>query len=80
MEEEEEFFHKTTTSKYTDNHHRIRSDQLWAYVISRTETKCPELTKLVAFVYSILCSNAFAEGIFSDRKHAMHIQPKFNVS
>ena len=69
-EDDERFPHKTTTPNHEDNHQRIRSDQLWAYLLSRTATECPELKKLLAFVYSISCSNAFAEDVFSHMKHA----------
>ncbi|CAF2823934.1 unnamed protein product [Rotaria sp. Silwood2] len=68
--EEERFFHKTTTSNHQHNHRRIRPDQLWAYLISRATTNLQEITKLISFVYSIPCSNAFTEGVFNPMKQA----------
>jgi len=68
-DEEEEFVHKSATPNHQHNHHRIRPDQLWAYLISKTTTNCQEITKLVSFIYSIPCSNAFTEGVFNHMKH-----------
>jgi hypothetical protein len=67
---EEEFLHKTTTQDNQDNYHKIRPDQLWAYLIKKTSTSCEQMTKLISYVYSIPCSNAFTEGVFSHMKHA----------
>ncbi|CAF4714275.1 unnamed protein product, partial [Rotaria sp. Silwood1] len=68
--EKERFFHKTTTSNHQHNHPRIRPDQFWASLISRTTTNCQEITKLISFIYSIPCSNAFTEGVFNHMKQA----------
>ncbi|CAF3189875.1 unnamed protein product [Rotaria sp. Silwood2] len=68
--EEEELFYKTTTSSHQHNHPRIRPDQLWAYLVSRTTTDCQEITKLLFFVYLIPCSNAFTEEVFNHMKQA----------
>jgi len=63
-------FRKATTSNHEHNHSKIRPDQLWAYLISKTTPNCQEITKLVAFVHSIPCSNAFTEGVFNHMKQA----------
>jgi hypothetical protein len=68
--DEEGFLHKTSTSNHQHNHPRIRPDQLWAYLISKTTTNCQEMIKLISYIYSIPCSNAFSEGVFSHMKHA----------
>ena len=68
-DEEEEEVHKTTAQNHQHNHPRIRPDQLWAYLISKT-ANCLEITKLISFTYSIPCSNAFTEGAFNHMKHA----------
>ncbi|CAF5037864.1 unnamed protein product, partial [Rotaria sp. Silwood1] len=71
--DDEELVHKTPTPTQTQNHqdsyHKIRPDQLWAFLITKTTTNCDEMTKLVSYAYSIPCSNAFAEGVFSHMKH-----------
>ncbi|CAF4037025.1 unnamed protein product [Rotaria sordida] len=68
--EEETLIHKTTTSNDEYNHPKIRPDQLWAYLISKTTPNCQEIIKLLSFVYSIPCSNAFTEGVFNHMKLA----------
>ncbi|CAF2047482.1 unnamed protein product [Rotaria magnacalcarata] len=69
-DEEEGPAHKTATPNHAHSHHRIRPDQLWAYLISKTTANCQEITKLISFIYSIPCSNAFTEGVFNHMKHA----------
>ena len=64
-----DLFHDSTTAN-DDQENQIRSDQLWAYLLSKSTTPCSEMTKVLAYVYSIPCSNAFAEGVFSHMKHA----------
>ncbi len=49
---------------------RLVYDQRWAYVIARTTSNCKQITKLIFYVYSIPCSNAFTEDVFSRMKHA----------
>ncbi|CAF1359389.1 unnamed protein product [Rotaria magnacalcarata] len=47
----------------------IRSDQLWAMLLSIKLTPSPNLHKLICFLFSIPCSNAFVESVFSAMKH-----------
>jgi len=68
-EDEEDLFHKRTT-EILEEENQIRSDQLWAYLLSKSTASCSQMTKVLAYVYSIPCSNAFAEGVFSHMKHA----------
>jgi hypothetical protein len=68
-QDEEDLFHKSTTENH-EKENEIRSDQLWAYILSKSPTVCNEMVKVLAYVYSIPCSNAFAEGVFSHMKHA----------
>ncbi|CAF3300814.1 unnamed protein product [Rotaria sp. Silwood2] len=68
-QDEEDLFHKPTIEIH-EKENQIRSDQLWAYLLTESTTLCSEMTKVLAYVYSIPCSNAFAEGVFSHMKHA----------
>ncbi|CAF1427499.1 unnamed protein product [Rotaria magnacalcarata] len=68
-EDERDLFHKSAIESH-ENENRIRSDQLWGYLLSKSTTFCSEMTKILAYVYSIPCSNAFAEGVFSHMKHS----------
>ncbi|CAF5037294.1 unnamed protein product, partial [Rotaria sp. Silwood1] len=71
-DDEERFLHKSSTQNHQDNnnHNRIWPEQLWAYLISKTTTNCEQMTKLISYVYSIPCLNAFTEDVFSHMKHA----------
>ncbi|CAF2809385.1 unnamed protein product [Rotaria sp. Silwood2] len=68
-QDEEDLFHKPTIEIH-EKENQIRSDQLWAYLLTESTTLCSVMTKVLAYVYSIPCSNAFAEGVFSHMKHA----------
>ncbi|CAF1534656.1 unnamed protein product, partial [Adineta steineri] len=39
----EEFVHKAPTQSHQDDCHKIRPDQLWAYLINKTTTNCDEI-------------------------------------
>ena len=69
-DDEQEVLHKTSTQHYQDNHHKIRSDQQWIYLNAKSSTNCEQMTKLISYLYSIPCSNAFTDGVFSHMKHA----------
>ncbi|CAF1116238.1 unnamed protein product [Rotaria magnacalcarata] len=67
--DEDNLIHKPTT----ENHERemeFRSDQFWAFLLAKSKPMCIEMYKIISYVYSIPCSNAFAEGVFSQRKSA----------
>lgn len=68
-QDEEDFFHKATAEN-AEKDNQIRSDQLWAYLLSKSTTLCGEMRKVLAYIYSIPCSNAFVEGVFSHMRHA----------
>ncbi len=62
---DEQLFHKVSKQNGEDYNEKIRADQLWAYLISKTKTKCEEIVKLISLVYSIPCSNAYTETVFA---------------
>ncbi|CAF1249558.1 unnamed protein product [Adineta ricciae] len=66
--DDEELFHKSTIQIH-EKENQIRPDQLWCYLLSKSTSLCSEMMKVLAYVYSIPCSNAFAEGVFSHMKH-----------
>ncbi|CAF3066045.1 unnamed protein product [Rotaria sp. Silwood2] len=45
----------------------VRSDQFWMYMFSLTQS--PNFKKLVCFLYSLPCSNAYVESAFSQLKY-----------
>jgi len=45
----------------------VRSDQFWMYIFSLTQS--PNFNKLISFLYSLPCSNAYVESAFSQLKH-----------
>jgi hypothetical protein len=47
----------------------IRPDQLWAMLLSVKPTPSPNLHKFICFLFSIPCSNAYVESVFSKLKH-----------
>jgi hypothetical protein len=47
----------------------IRPDQLWAMLLSVKSTTSPNLHKFICFLFSIPCSNAYVESVFSTMKH-----------
>ena len=56
-------------NQQTTNEH-MRSDQLWAYLLNVNGNTTPNMTKIVSYLFSIPCSNAFVESIFSKMKHS----------
>ncbi|CAM4906240.1 unnamed protein product [Rotaria socialis] len=67
--DEDNLIHKPTT----ENHERemeFRSDQFWSFLLAKSKPMCIEMHKIISYVYSIPCSNAFVEGVFSHMKSA----------
>ncbi|CAF3566497.1 unnamed protein product [Rotaria socialis] len=67
--DEDNLIHKPTT----ENHEReveFRSNQFWAFLLVKSKSMCIEMYKIISYVYSIPCSNAFVEGVLSQRKSA----------
>lgn len=55
------------TNKQDDDF--LRSDQLWAYLLNINPNSTPNFQKIVAYIFSIPCSNFYMESIFSHMKH-----------
>ncbi|CAF1380711.1 unnamed protein product [Rotaria magnacalcarata] len=67
--DEDNLIHKLTT----ENHEReveFRSNQFWAFLLVKSKPMCIEMYKIISYVYPIPCSNAFVEGVLSQRKSA----------
>ncbi len=47
----------------------IQSDQLWSYLLNIKPNSAPNMKLVVAYVFSIPCSNAYVETIFSHMNH-----------
>jgi hypothetical protein len=47
----------------------IRSDQLWSYLLNIKPNAVPNMKLVVAYVFSIPCSNSYVESIFSQMNH-----------
>ena len=47
----------------------IRSDQLWSYLLNVKPNTTPNMRLIIAYVFSIPCSNAYVETIFNNMKH-----------
>ncbi|CAF3676066.1 unnamed protein product [Rotaria socialis] len=65
--DEDNLIHKSTI----ENHEReveFRSDQFWAFLLVKSKPMCIEMYKIISYVYSIPCSNAFVEGVLNQRK------------
>ncbi|CAF4568473.1 unnamed protein product, partial [Rotaria sp. Silwood2] len=52
----------------------VKSDQLWMFLFSITQS--PNFKKLICFLYSLPCSNAFVESVFSQMKHLLNDRRK----
>ncbi|CAM4927842.1 unnamed protein product [Rotaria socialis] len=67
--DEDNLIHKPTT----ENHERdveFRYNQFWAFLLVKSKPMCIEMYKITSYLYSIPCSNAFVEGVLSQRKSA----------
>ncbi|CAF4456851.1 unnamed protein product [Rotaria sp. Silwood2] len=47
----------------------IRCDQLWSYLLNIKPNSAPNMKLVVAYVFSIPCSNSYVESIFSQMNH-----------
>ncbi|CAF1285731.1 unnamed protein product, partial [Rotaria sp. Silwood1] len=56
-------------NKDQDSKGFIQSDQLWSYLLNIKPNTTPNLKLIISYVFSIPCSNAFAESIFSHMNH-----------
>ena len=67
--DEDNLVHKPTTK----NHERemeFRFDEFWESLLAKSKPMYIEMHKIISYVYSIPCLNAFVEGVFSQRKSA----------
>ena len=53
-----------------DSDESIRCDQLWAFLLSVNGNSTPNMKMLLCYLFSIPCSNAYVESIFSHMKHS----------
>ncbi|CAF4553489.1 unnamed protein product, partial [Rotaria socialis] len=67
--DENNLIHKPTTKNH-EREEEFRSDQFWAFLLVKSKPMCIEMYKIISYVYSIPCSNAFVEGAFNQRKSA----------
>ncbi|CAM2725170.1 unnamed protein product [Rotaria socialis] len=77
--DENNLIYKATTK----NHEReveFRSDQFWAFLLVKSKPMCIEMYKIISYVYSIPCSNAFVEGGFNQRKSAWTASRNLTIS
>ncbi|CAF3781937.1 unnamed protein product [Rotaria magnacalcarata] len=71
--DEDNLIYKPTT----ENHERemeFRADQFWAFLLAKSKPMCIEMHKIISYVYSIPCSDAFVEGVFSHMKSAWTVR------
>ncbi|CAM4830653.1 unnamed protein product [Rotaria magnacalcarata] len=52
-----------------DSKEHIQSDQLWAYLLNIRPNTTPNMKLIISYVFSIPCSNAYVESIFSHMNH-----------
>ncbi|CAF1323796.1 unnamed protein product [Rotaria sordida] len=48
----------------------VRSDHLWSYLLNINPNSTPNMKKIICYIFSIPCTNAYVETIFSHMKHA----------
>ncbi|CAF2265024.1 unnamed protein product [Rotaria magnacalcarata] len=56
-------------NKDQDSKEHIQSDQLWAYLLNIRPNTTPNMKLIISYVFSIPCSNAYVESIFSHMNH-----------
>ncbi|CAF4382747.1 unnamed protein product [Rotaria magnacalcarata] len=56
-------------NKDQDSKEQIQSDQLWAYLLNIRPNTTPNMKLIISYVFSIPCSNAYVESIFSHMNH-----------
>ncbi|CAF4863304.1 unnamed protein product, partial [Rotaria socialis] len=48
----------------------VRSDHFWSYLLNINPKSTPNMKKSICYIFSIPCTNAYVETIFSHIKHA----------